>query len=336
GAFKVLGLYPDSSVDTLSETFAWTLLPDTLAGVSPAGQVTTGLYAGIAAVQCSSAAPGWTASANLIVRPFIYLRPIADAFTRDGSYANVNYGTDSILPVKTANSGYTRKAFFKFNLSRLSGLTIESVTFKVRAYLPTPLSGACIAGVYPISTDSWTENTLTWSNQPALGPALDTFSFASGATTVWYETDVTSYVNQELAKDSILSLGLYDPGAADIYLSFLSRESRASSPMLEVLSNDIPTAGTAGLKGKMAPFIRIQPNPFNPSVVITFSIPAGQRVILDVFDVKGGRITRLLDGQKDAGEHKLVWAGTQQASGVYLLRMQAGTKVLERKLVYLK
>ncbi|MFH0919484.1 MAG: polysaccharide lyase family 8 super-sandwich domain-containing protein, partial [Fibrobacterota bacterium] len=46
GAFKVLGLYPDSSVDTLSETFAWTLLPDTLAGVSPAGQVTTGLYAG--------------------------------------------------------------------------------------------------------------------------------------------------------------------------------------------------------------------------------------------------------------------------------------------------
>jgi len=59
-------------------------------------------------------------------------------------------------------------------------------------------------------------------------------------------------------------------------------------------------------------------------------------VVLDVFDVKGSRVARLLDGKKEAGGHKLIWAGSSQASGIYMLRMQAGTKVLERKLVYVK
>ena len=97
---------------------------------------------------------------------------------------------------------------------------------------------------------------------------------------------------------------------------------------------------TTGIAGKIAAhrpfFLDVAPNPFNPSVAITFSIPVAQKVVLDVFDVKGSRVARLVDGQKEAGEHKLIWAGSSQASGLYLLRMQAGTKILERKLVYLK
>ncbi|OGJ87449.1 MAG: hypothetical protein A2487_21215 [Candidatus Raymondbacteria bacterium RifOxyC12_full_50_8] len=97
---------------------------------------------------------------------------------------------------------------------------------------------------------------------------------------------------------------------------------------------------TTDIAGKIAArrvfSLDAMPNPFNPSAVITFSIPAAQRVVLDVFDVKGSRVARLVDGKKEAGEYRLVWAGSQQASGVYLLRMQAGTKTMERKLVYLK
>ena len=96
----------------------------------------------------------------------------------------------------------------------------------------------------------------------------------------------------------------------------------------------VVTAGKMSVQGTFS--LDATPNPFNPTVVIHFSLPIAQKVVLEIFDVKGGLVARLLDGQKDAGKHKLVWAGTQQASGVYLLRLQAGTNVLERKLVYLK
>ncbi|MFH0920205.1 MAG: LamG-like jellyroll fold domain-containing protein [Fibrobacterota bacterium] len=98
-----------------------------------------------------------------------------------------------------------------------------------------------------------------------------------------------------------------------------------------------PSVATAGKTPAHRMFsLDAAPNPFNPTVAIHFSLPAAQKVVLDVFDVRGGLVARLLDGQKDAGEHKVVWSGARQASGVYLLRLQAGTKVLERKLVYLK
>jgi len=98
-----------------------------------------------------------------------------------------------------------------------------------------------------------------------------------------------------------------------------------------------PTMALARNKTERMVFsLAVTPNPFNPSAVITFSIPVSQKVVLDVFDVKGSRVARLLDGKKEAGGHKLIWAGSSQASGIYILRMQAGTKILERKLVYLK
>jgi len=98
-----------------------------------------------------------------------------------------------------------------------------------------------------------------------------------------------------------------------------------------------PSVATAGKTPAHRTFsLDAAPNPFNPTVVIHFSLPAAQKVVLDVFDVRGSLVARLLDGQKDAGEHKLVWSGARQASGIYLLRLQAGTKVLEQKLVYLK
>ena len=98
-----------------------------------------------------------------------------------------------------------------------------------------------------------------------------------------------------------------------------------------------PTMALARNKTERMVFsLAVTPNPFNPSAVITFSIPVSQKVVLDVFDVKGSRVARLLDGKKEAGGHKLIWAGSSQASGIYMLRMQAGTKILERKLVYLK
>ena len=53
------------------------------------------------------------------------LTPTADAYTRDGTYANTNYGSATDLAVKYSSisgQGYNRNAFFTFNLSGVSSV----------------------------------------------------------------------------------------------------------------------------------------------------------------------------------------------------------------------
>ncbi len=84
------------------------------------------------------------------------------------------------------------------------------------------------------------------------------------------------------------------------------------------------------------------PNPFNPQTKISFAVPAGgERVTLDVFDVSGRLIKRLVSGELEAGNHAAVWSGDDRdgrrvASGTYFYRLQAGDFVQTRSMVLVK
>lgn len=78
------------------------------------------------------------------------------------------------------------------------------------------------------------------------------------------------------------------------------------------------------------------PNPFNPSTTIHFSIAEYERVLVEVFDLQGRRVARLLDDPLPAGEHTLQYRPDGLASGIYLLRLSAGNHHESRRLVLLK
>jgi hypothetical protein len=71
------------------------------------------------------------------------------------------------------------------------------------------------------------------------------------------------------------------------------------------------------------------PNPLNPTTTIRYDVPSvGGRVTLDIFDVSGRRVRRLLDRDEAAGQRSAVWdgrddGGAQVASGVYYYRLTA-------------
>ncbi len=48
------------------------------------------------------------------------------------------------------------------------------------------------------------------------------------------------------------------------------------------------------------------PNPFNPVTTIRFALPTAEQVTLDVYDVVGRRIARLVDARLPAGFHEIV------------------------------
>jgi hypothetical protein len=78
------------------------------------------------------------------------------------------------------------------------------------------------------------------------------------------------------------------------------------------------------------------PNPFNPSTVVPFALPAPGRVRITVHDLTGRRVAELSDGWRPAGRHEVVFDGHRLASGVYVVRLEAGSALLARPVVLVK
>ena len=68
------------------------------------------------------------------------------------------------------------------------------------------------------------------------------------------------------------------------------------------------------------------PNPFNPTTVIRYALPAQSRVSLRIYDVLGQEVCTLVDEVQSAGYRTVSWnsrtdRGVQAASGVYFARL---------------
>ncbi len=92
---------------------------------------------------------------------------------------------------------------------------------------------------------------------------------------------------------------------------------------------------------EVAAGLTVFPNPFNASVETRFSLPVAGHANLDVYDLQGRRVIRLLSEELGAGEHSVIWNGVDEAgqavaSGVYFARLQSGNCKLTRSLVLVK
>ncbi|RJP82422.1 MAG: T9SS C-terminal target domain-containing protein [Candidatus Zixiibacteriota bacterium] len=78
------------------------------------------------------------------------------------------------------------------------------------------------------------------------------------------------------------------------------------------------------------------PNPFNPVTTASFELRTAGYVSLRVYDTAGREVRTLAGGWRDAGVHEVTFDGAGLASGVYLVRMEAGEFTATQKLVLLK
>lgn len=70
------------------------------------------------------------------------------------------------------------------------------------------------------------------------------------------------------------------------------------------------------------------PNPFNPRTTVSFELAQASRVQLEVYDLRGRLVASLLNEERGAGSHQVIWTGKDMqgravASGVYLYRLRA-------------
>ena len=78
------------------------------------------------------------------------------------------------------------------------------------------------------------------------------------------------------------------------------------------------------------------PNPFNPVTTIEYSLTATEQVQLNVFDLTGRLVARLVDGIQPTGTYQVNFDAQDLASGVYIYRLTSSSKTLTRKMILLK
>ncbi len=83
------------------------------------------------------------------------------------------------------------------------------------------------------------------------------------------------------------------------------------------------------------------PNPFNPRTTISFSLAQAGPTKLFIFDVAGRKVRTLVDGDKEAGFHSLIWDGLDDsgrpvASGLFWSQLSVEDFSSNRKMVVLK
>ncbi|MFI5371527.1 MAG: DUF6923 family protein, partial [Candidatus Eisenbacteria bacterium] len=107
----------------------------------------------------------------------------------------------------------------------------------------------------------------------------------------------------------------------------------------------VGAAPLVGVEPGSAPAVALSlsasPNPWRESVALRFAIPVASHVDVDVFDVGGRRVRRVLSGLMTAGEHLATWdgrdgRGDDTGAGVYFARISTGEGHVVRTLVRVK
>ena len=123
-----------------------------------------------------------------------------------------------------------------------------------------------------------------------------------------------------------------------------------SRTKLRKLSVDfIPAALSKNINGSLpetAVLFQNRPNPFNPSTLIRFSVPASAQensgnVRLDIFDIRGRLVDVLFDGVLAGGVYSAFWKaknreGRDVASGTYIYRLRTKEKILFRRMTLVR
>ena len=78
------------------------------------------------------------------------------------------------------------------------------------------------------------------------------------------------------------------------------------------------------------------PNPFNPTPEISYSLSKTGDVKLIVYDATGQEITTLVDGMQSFGDHKGMFDGSGMGSGVYLCKIKTDRNVMTKKMILAK
>ena len=208
-------------------------------------------------------------------------------------------------------------------LSKDTTININSTDFKIRfEYLGTRLNDENLsiqAGMFDCK-----KFLLKWrvSYVSIIGP----IEILSTKDTIWIAPE--NWIVKDIIPTNNIDLSLF--GFDPVSIPGLKTE-------LQVITNVKPEV----INPHTIYLSQNYPNPFNPTTKIKYTIPdAGishnELVKLKVYDILGNEVATLVNEEKSAGSYEVEFSGENLPSGIYFYKLQAGSYVETKKMVYLK
>ncbi|CAN5214140.1 hypothetical protein BH23BAC3_BH23BAC3_22460 [soil metagenome] len=107
----------------------------------------------------------------------------------------------------------------------------------------------------------------------------------------------------------------------------------------QAVSQVVQSTSLAGTETEQVSGYRLEknyPNPFNPVTQIEYALSEQARIKLEVYDMLGRHVTTLAEGVQQAGTHSIEFDGSGMASGIYIYRLQTGSKIIIQKMTLAK
>ena len=166
---------------------------------------------------------------------------------------------------------------------------------------------------------------MDWYRSPA--GANKTKSQSTWSSSLDYVRKTFEYLEDSLNCKYPTSASIYTAGIGGKPVGALTWWNMPLTAVQKTGNEGVPTAFSLSQN---------YPNPFNPSTTVQYSISKSSHVVLEVFNVLGQSITKLVDEQLAPGTYKSTFNASNLSSGVYLYRLKAGDYVQTMKMVLTK
>jgi hypothetical protein len=189
------------------------------------------------------------------------------------------------------------------------------------------------------------DNGSTWEALdwvPDINYALDIVSvdghiYAINDQTIFVTIDegqTWSELTDGLSEEETFNLGADLELTSSGYLYAAGRYvHRSSQPVFSPIMDIKPINVPKEFSFKLFP---AYPNPFNPTTTIRFSVETLHVTSLQIFDITGRVVERLIDGIIQPGNHEIQWNASSYSSGIYFVELVSGEKRQVQKLILLK
>ena len=125
-------------------------------------------------------------------------------------------------------------------------------------------------------------------------------------------------------------------GSVTIYASGSSAKASINKTTFAITVTSATDVKEAGMKTTEFKLNQNYPNPFNPSTKISYSLPKDEYVTLNVYNIAGKEVAKLVDGLRSAGEYSVSFNASELPSGVYFYKLNAGSFSQIKKMVLTK
>ncbi len=299
---------------------------------------------------------GWTALTMTDVgQPSGWTRAVSCIGVSKANRANVVYfGTTDGIVRRVDSANTTTPIVTDVTPPNLNGGTAQGGFVRCVAVDPTNSDKALVAfGNYNFQNLWYTTNGgQTWTDVEGNlagpdGPSIRwaTMFYVGNQFYVFLATSIGVLMTDALNGSSTVWIQAAANEIGNILIGYLDyRESdrtlAVGTHARGVFTTQIPTGPTDVGEPAAQPetFVLEQnfPNPFNPITTIGFKLPVSGHVTLNVFDVTGREVARLVDELKQPGEYRVRFDAENLASGMYLYRLTAGEFSHTRKMVLVR